>query len=81
MTCRRRYCSASACGSSRVLMIERDEVVAPEISWQMCWARWLQAVVEAPRRLEHLAGAREDLPGHEERDQRLGQPLEATRPG
>jgi hypothetical protein len=32
MTWRRRYFSASACGSSRVLMIERDEVVAPEIS-------------------------------------------------
>jgi len=21
-------------------MIEREDVVAPEISWQMCWARW-----------------------------------------
>jgi hypothetical protein len=40
ITCRRRYRSASACGSSRVLMMERDEVVAPEISWQMCWARY-----------------------------------------
>src|SRR5437870_2674580 len=35
-----------------------------------------QAVVEAARRLEHLAGAREYLPRDEERDQRLGQPLE-----
>ena len=76
MTCRRRYFSASACGSSRVLMMERDEVVAPEISWQMCWARCEQAVVEAPRGLQHLARAGEDLPGHEERDQALGEPLE-----
>src|SRR5438270_55065 len=28
MTCSRRYRSASACGSSRVLMIEREDVVA-----------------------------------------------------
>ena len=42
MTCSRRYFSASAWGSSRVLMMERDEVVAPEISWQMCCARWLR---------------------------------------
>ncbi len=34
-----------------------------------------EAVVEAPRRLEHLARAREDLAGHEEGDQRLGQAL------
>ena len=40
ITWSRRYFSASAWGSSRVLMMERDEVVAPEISWQMCWARW-----------------------------------------
>jgi len=46
-------------------MIERVEVVAPEISWQMC-GRAARAVVEAPRRLEHLARAREDLAGHEE---------------
>ena len=36
-----------------------------------------QAVVEAARRLQHLAGPREDLPGDEEGDERLGQPLEA----
>src|SRR5437879_13643524 len=35
-----------------------------------------QAVVEAARRLEHLAGARAYLPRDEERDQRLGQPLQ-----
>jgi len=38
-------------------MIERDDVVAPEISWQMCCARWLRQIVEAARRLEHLARA------------------------
>ena len=40
MTCRRRYFSASACGSSRVLMIGRDRVVADETPSQMCSARW-----------------------------------------
>ena len=39
-----------------------------------------QAVVKAPRGLKHLARAREDLPGHEERDQALGQPLEGHVP-
>ncbi len=34
-----------------------------------------EAVVEAPRRLEHLARAREDLAGHEEGDERHGQAL------
>ena len=33
ITCRRRYFSRSACGSSRVLMIERSLVVVPEIFW------------------------------------------------
>jgi len=33
MTWRRRYRSSSAWGSSRVLMIPRELVVAPEISW------------------------------------------------
>ncbi len=41
MTCRRRKRSASACGSSRVLMIGRDLVVALETPSQMCSARWL----------------------------------------
>ncbi len=40
ITCRRRYRSASACGSSRVLMIGRDRVVALETPSQMCSARW-----------------------------------------
>ena len=41
MTCSRRNRSASACGSSRVLMIGRDLVVALETPSQMCSARWL----------------------------------------
>ena len=43
MTCRRRYFSASACGSSRVLMIGRLRVVADETPSQMWSARWLTA--------------------------------------
>ena len=39
ITCRRRNRSASACGSSRVLMIGRDRVVAEETPSQMCSAR------------------------------------------
>ena len=41
ITCSRRNRSASACGSSRVLMIGRDRVVAEETPSQMCSARWL----------------------------------------
>jgi hypothetical protein len=41
MTCRRRNRSASACGSSRVLMMGRDRVVAEDTPSQMCSARWL----------------------------------------
>ncbi len=41
ITCSRRNRSASACGSSRVLMIGRDRVVALETPSQMCSARWL----------------------------------------
>src|ERR1700691_4971320 len=47
MTCRRRYFSASACGSSRVLMIGRLRVVAEETPSQMCSARWERQKVEA----------------------------------
>src|SRR5207245_2617146 len=35
-----------------------------------------QAVVEPARRLEHLAGPGEDLPGHEEGDEGFREPLE-----
>ena len=48
MTCRRRNRSASACGSSRVLMIGRDRVVADDTLSQMCSARWLTQYT-APR--------------------------------
>ena len=41
MTCSRRKRSASACGSSRVLMIGRLRVVADDTPSQMCSARWL----------------------------------------
>ena len=41
MTCSRRKRSASACGSSLVLMIGRDLVVADEKSSHMWSARWL----------------------------------------
>ena len=47
MTCRRRYFSASACGSSRVLMIGRLRVVAEDTPSQMCSARWLRQKVAA----------------------------------
>ena len=43
MTWRRRYFSASAWGSSRVLMIGRLRVVADETPSQMWSARWLTA--------------------------------------
>ena len=37
-----RYFSASACGSSRVLMIGLERVVADDTPSQMCSARWLR---------------------------------------
>ena len=48
ITCSRRKRSASACGSSRVLMIGRERVVALETPSQMCSARWLTEY-DAPR--------------------------------
>src|ERR1700722_7787316 len=48
ITCSRRNRSASACGSSRVLMIGRDRVVAEDTPSQMCSARWLTQYT-APR--------------------------------
>ncbi len=48
ITCSRRKRSASACGSSRVLMIGRDLVVAEDTPSQMCSARWLTQYT-APR--------------------------------
>ena len=48
ITWSRRYRSASACGSSRVLMIGRDRVVALETPSHMWSARWLRQYT-APR--------------------------------
>ena len=76
MTCRRRYFSASACGSSRVLMIGRLRVVALETPSQMCSARWQTEYDRAARGLGDLAGPDDDLAGDQERDQHVGQPAE-----
>ena len=48
ITCSRRYRSASAWGSSRVLMIGRERVVALLMPSHMCSARWL-TLYTAPR--------------------------------
>ncbi len=48
MTWRRRKRSASAWGSSRVLMMGRLRVVAEDTPSQMCSARWLMQYM-APR--------------------------------
>ncbi len=45
ITWRRRKRSASACGSSRVLMIGRLRVVAELTPSQMCSARWLMQYI------------------------------------
>ncbi len=73
ITCSRRNRSASACGSSRVLMIGRDRVVArrhafPDVLGTLC-----DAVHRASGRLQHLARAGVDLAGDEERDQHVGE--------
>ena len=51
MTCSRRYSSASACGSSRVLMMGRDRVVALETASQM-WSARCERQNTAPRGVE-----------------------------
>jgi hypothetical protein len=48
ITCSLRNRSASAWGSSRVLMIGRERVVALDTPSQMCSARWLTQYI-APR--------------------------------
>ena len=73
ITCRRRNRSASAWGSSRVLMIGRERVVALETPSQMCSARCAMQYIAPRAGLEHLARARVDLAGHEERDQHVGE--------
>ena len=73
ITCSRRKRSASACGSSRVLMIGRERVVALETPSQMCSARWLTEY-DAPRGVWiTLPAPHEDLAGHQERDQHVGE--------
>ena len=61
MTWRRRYRSASAWGSSRVLMIGRLRVVAERDAFPDVLGPLGDAVHGAPRRLQHLAGAGVDL--------------------
>ncbi len=80
MTCRRRYFSASACGSSRVLMIGpaargRRRHALPDV---------LGALAQAERRrlgrLQHLARAADQLAGDQERQQHIGDPGELAGP-
>ena len=72
MTWSRRYFSASAWGSSRVLMIGpapgggRGHPL-PDVLGPLA-----QAEHRPPGRLEHLAGAGVGLPAHQERDEHLG---------
>lgn len=80
ITCRRRYRSASACGSSRVLMIGRDRVVAELTPSQMCSARWLTQY-STPRGLQHLARAADQLPRDKERNEDVRQAGEFSVPG
>jgi hypothetical protein len=78
ITWRRRYFSASACGSSRVLMIGRLRVVALLTPSQMCSAL-RDAVARPARGLGDLSGADDDLAGDQERDQHVGQAAELAR--
>ena len=78
ITWSRRNRSASAWGSSRVLMMGRLRVVADDTPSQMCSARWLMQYDGAPGRLEHLAGPGEDLPADQERDEDLGVAVEVV---
>lgn len=48
MTCMRRYRSASACGSSRVLMSGRERVVAEETASSIWSARWEKTKTASP---------------------------------
>src|SRR3954447_20032837 len=79
ITCSRRYFSASACGSSRGLMIGRERVGALGTPPPMWSAPWEQEN-NAAGGLQHLAGAGDELTGHEERDEHVRQPPELTVP-
>ena len=61
ITCSRRKRSASACGSSRVLMMGRLRVVAEETPFPDVLGPLAQAEHRAPGRLEHLPSAGVDL--------------------
>ena len=72
ITWSRRNRSASACGSSRVLMIGRERVVALRDALPDVLGALGDAVLRAARPVQDLACAAVDLPGHEERDQHVG---------
>ena len=81
MTCRRRYFSASACGSSRVLMIGRDRGrrrrhALPDVLGALATGRTSRAF----GRLQHLARAADQLAGDQERQQHVGDPGELAGP-
>ena len=81
MTCRRRYRSASACGSSRVLMIGRRPGGGAGDALPDVLGALADTQYDAPRGVcMHLAGAADDLPGHQERDQHVGEPAELAVP-
>ena len=80
ITCRRRYFSASACGSSRVLMIGRRPGGGAGDALPDVLGALGDAVRRAARGLGDLAGAHDDLPGHQERDQHVGQAAELAGP-
>ena len=78
ITCRRRKRSASAWGSSRVLMIGRLRVVADDTPFPDVLGPLADAVDGAPGGLEHLAGTGEDLAADQERDEDLGVAVEVV---
>ncbi len=80
MTCSRRYFSASAWGSSRVLMIGRLRVVALDDALPDVLGPLADREHGAACRLQHLAGAGVDLPADEERDEHLGVVAEVVAP-
>ena len=73
MTWSRRKRSASACGSSRVLMIGREPRGRTRDSLPDVLGPLRDAVHRAACRLQHLARSGVDLPGDEERDEDVGE--------
>lgn len=72
MTCRRRYFSASACGSSRVLMIGRERVVALDTPPRCARPVATGRTSRLGGGLQHLACTTDELAGHQERQQHIG---------